>query len=118
MRQTEKSVGQYTGRLKDDTSTAVPGSALSVLQLTLKNKNDGAVINGRSAQNALNTNNVTVDEAGLLTWKIQALDNVIVDDTLKYEDHIALFHAEWGSNPLKQMNHEVTISVRNLALAT
>ena len=65
----------------------------------------GDIINSREGQNVLNTNNVTVDEDGLLTWNIQGDDNQIVSTTLaagEYETHIALFEWVWSSGQGKE----------------
>ena len=75
---------------------AVGKSDLSALTLTHKNVSDGSIINNRNGQNALNLNNVTVDEDGWVEWAMQSADNPIVSTVLKageYEDHISKFVA-------------------------
>lgn len=83
-------VGTLTG---NDGVTAIPASALVTLTLTLYViKADGttAYVNSRNAQNVLNANNVTVDEAGLLRWTVQVADTTLIE-TLEHERHYALF---------------------------
>lgn len=91
-----------------------PFGNLDSLTLTFYNKKTGAIINSRSSQNVLNANGVTLGSStGLLTWTMVPADNPIIDNTLRVEEHVALFVAIWNGGT-KRMNHEVSILVRNL----
>ena len=109
----EKTTRRYTAVLKDETGAAVGSGSLSSLKLTLYNKVDGAIINTRNQQNVLNLNGVTVDASGNLTWTMDPADNPIIDTTLSYEEHVALFEIGWSSDA-KKNNHEVIIRVENV----
>lgn len=62
----------------------------------------------------MNANNVTVHAtSGLVTWSMQAADNVVNDQTLNKESHIALFQYSWNSGA-KQSSHEVEIQVERV----
>jgi len=115
----EKTSGQYTATIVgNDGVTALPGATLSTLTLTLYViKADGttAYINSRNHQNVLNTANVTVSAAGLVTWIYQVADTTLNDATLLFERHIALFEWTWPAGAGK---HEVVLVVRNLTEVT
>jgi len=109
----EKTTRRYTAVLKDETGAAVGSGSLSSLKLTLYNKVDGAIINTRNQQNVLNLNGVTIDASGNLTWTMDPADNPIIDTTLSYEEHVALFEIGWAADA-KKNNHEVIIRVENV----
>ena len=109
----EKTTRRYTAVLKDETGVAIGGGTLSSLKLTLYNRADGSIINARNQQNALNANGVTVDSSGNLTWTMEPADNPIIDATLSYEEHAALFEIGWASDA-KKNNHEVVIRVEHV----
>jgi hypothetical protein len=64
----------YTTTLLDEASVAVPAAAFTAIRLTYYSVQSGAIINSRNNQSILNANEVTVDGAGLLTWKLQEAD--------------------------------------------
>jgi len=113
----EKTTRRYTAALKDETGAAIGGGVISSLKLTLYNRADGAIINSRNQQNVLNANGVTIDDSGNLTWTIEPADNPIIDATLSYEEHIALFELGWSSDA-KKNNHEFIIRVENVNKVT
>lgn len=116
----------YTTVLSDESGAVVPGSSLTALTLTLYDTKSGSVINNRDHQNILNTNDVSIDSNGLLTWNLKPADNAILNPTTAtspitingetyqgYETHAAVFHATWsGGNKAK--SHQITIIVANL----
>lgn len=107
--------GVYTATLKDQTGAAIPSAQISTLTLTLYNKEDGAAINSRNAQNVLNANGVTVHAtSGLLTWIIDGLDNPIIGAVAfgEYEEHVALFEGTTASGA--DIVHEVSLLVRSV----
>jgi hypothetical protein len=110
----ERSTAKYTAVLQDQDGNVVPASALSTFLLTLYDKVTGTVINGRSLQNVLNTNGVSIDGSGNLTWTMDPADNAIVTDANTTEVHVATFQGTFGSG--KQVTHDVAITVRNLRL--
>ena len=118
----EKSTPDLTATVKDEDGNTIAGSSLVTLTLTLYNKSTGAIINSRDAQNVLNTNQVTVDGSGLLTFAMLALDTVIVDATLatgSLETHVALFTYTWLDGAVtKTGRHLVEHQVEQLLKVT
>ena len=112
---TERTSGRYTCQLVDETGAGISFVSLITLLLTLYDLATGTMINGRTAQNVLNDNNVTVDASGNLVWSIQPADNIIVTDALSLETHIALFQATWATGAC---DHEVSLPVRNVTRVT
>lgn len=111
-RQNEKTTGQYTSLIVDANNVAVPLAALNTLVLTLFDNASKAIINGRDGQSVLNASNVTVSAGGVLIWTIQPLDNVILDDSLDTELHVALF--QWTFNGgLESGKHAIGLRVAN-----
>ncbi len=112
----EKASGQFTGILtQNDGITPLPLALLSTLTLTLYAiKADGTVvaINGRDLQNVLNTNNVTVDVNGNLTWTVQVGDTTLVE-TIPFERHIARFEWTWPGGVGRD---EATLVVQRLTV--
>ena len=108
----ENSIALYGAIIKDEAAVAIAAASLTTLTLTLYNSDDEAIINSRSAQDVLNTNNVTVDSSGVLAWTMQPADNVITG-TGELETHVALFEYTWSSGT-KRGSHEVTVKVRDI----
>lgn len=117
----QKTSAIYTATLKDETGTVIPLSELATLTITLYNAEvvepsptTGNIINSRNLENCKNLANVTFHAtSGLLTWNIQALDNVIVNEELDTELHVARFDFTYGT-PTKDGSHEVRLRVVNL----
>lgn len=106
----ERSMARYTAYLTDETNTVIASSGISTLTLTLRDATTKGIINSRSAQNVLNTNNVTVHAtSGLVTWSIQAADTTPLNKEQPYVDHIAEFACTWATT--KSMIHKVTIRI-------
>tara|TARA_R110000787_G_scaffold180096_2_gene292180 strand:+ start:184 stop:534 length:351 start_codon:yes stop_codon:yes gene_type:complete len=115
-----KSTAKYTATLNDESEVVVPLSALTTVTLTLYDKAKDSIINGRDAQNVLNTNNVTISAEGVLVWTMQAADNAIITTTLRnnaYERHVALFQFTWSSGT-KSGKHELEYEVRQINKVT
>lgn len=108
---TERTVAQYSGKLVDEKGIGVSSAALLTFTLSLYDRRSSSFINSRQQQSVLNTNNVTVDTLGNVLWQIQPEDNVILDDTLLTETHVALFEAIWSGG---RAEHEVELVVRNI----
>ena len=73
----------YTGTLYDHaTGLAIAKSALATLTATLKNAVDGAVINDRDDEDILDANGGAVTTAGVVTLKLQPLDNIVATATV------------------------------------
>jgi hypothetical protein len=113
----EKVTARYTADIQDDEGNAIAAATLTTLTLTLYDVETGDIINSRNDQDVLNTNGVTVDGSGNLTWIIDADDNAIVTSTSKVEKHIALFKWTWNSGA-RDGKHEVNLHVKNLAKVT
>ncbi len=103
----------YTGILKDENDVAIPSASMASITLTFKDEKTGTVINSRTAQNVLNTNQHTLHATdGTLTWSMQAADNPLVDTGLPEGDterHIAEYTFVAGG---KTGKHIVNINVR------
>lgn len=113
----EKTSGQMTGTLTDETGAVVPAASLTTLTLTLFDLASGTILNSRDAQNVLNTNNVTVSALGVLVWTIQPADNAIVNDNLARETHRALFQWTWSAGAKSGKGYQDLV-VENLAKVT
>jgi hypothetical protein len=75
--------GDYTGVLYDHaTGLAIAKAALATLTVTLKNAVDGVSINSRTDQDILDTNGGAVTTAGVVTLKLQPLDNIVATATV------------------------------------
>jgi hypothetical protein len=109
---TQGTSAQYTAQLVDQTGAPVPSSALTTLTLTLYDAVTGTVINGRTAQNVLNANGVTVDSLGNLVWTLTPADVPIITAALAIETHIAVWQATWGL--ASACTHEVSLPVRRV----
>jgi hypothetical protein len=114
----EKESGRYVALIVgNDGVTPLPGATLSTFVLSLYVvKADGteAVVNGRTQQNILNANNVTVSAGGQVVWNVQVGDTTLVE-AIPFERHIALFEWTWPAGAGK---HEVVLVVRNLRRVT
>lgn len=118
--------GRYTSTFRDEDGALFYG--VETFQLTLYNKLDDSIINGRDYQDVLNNNQVTlystlqngVDDKGNpitynMRWNLLPLDNPIINEGLPVEEHVALFVATWSSGA-RQMNTQFSIFVTNLGL--
>ena len=113
----EHSSAEYSALLKDQTGAAIGAANLTLVRLTLYDRDTDTILNARDDQNVLNTNDVLiaddVDGNTLLTWAMQPADNAIIAQTRKgAEVHTALFTFEW---PGGHHHHEATILVQPLA---
>lgn len=111
----EQTTPKYTATLRDDAGAVLPAASVVTFTLTLYViKTDGTIgyVNSRNAQNVLNTNNVTLDAAGLVTWSVQVADTTLVE-SLPFERHIALWEWTW-SGGAKAGKHEVILNIQNL----
>jgi hypothetical protein len=115
----ELETGLYTATIVgNDGVTPIPSASLLTLRLTLYvivAAGTVTFVNGRDHQNVLNLNNVTVHAtSGLVTWTIQILDTTLVETTLPFERHIALF--DW-TTATAAGKHEAILVVKNLTQA-
>ncbi|MDD5366947.1 MAG: hypothetical protein PHR30_16540 [Gallionellaceae bacterium] len=104
----------FTGSLVDSSSDGV--TSLTRLTITYYDRDTGTIINGRNAQNICATvagstnNNISVSATGLITWRMQPADNVIVSANLPTgaaETHVALFEFGWNSSEYSGAAEEV-----------
>ena len=74
------------------THRPLPLAEISSATLTYHNDDSSStIINGRSSQDVLNANDVTISETGLLTWHMTSSDTAMVDSSLDVESHTATF---------------------------
>lgn len=115
----EHETATFTAYVRDETGTVIPSADLTTLTLTLyQKKTPTSKINSRNAQDILNDNNVTVHAtSGLVTWLMQPEDNIVSDQSLDKESHIALFQWSWNSGA-KQASEQIEIQVRRVTNVT
>lgn len=109
----QDSTARYTATITDENGDAIPSADLTSVKLTLKNMDDGAIINSRNLQDVLNANDVTIDADGLLTWDMTPDDNPLIDNSRKKERHRAIFTFVFGA---KQGSHEFEIFVNAIGV--
>jgi hypothetical protein len=119
----EQSSGSWLARITDEAGNLIPGSMLTRLRLSLYViRQDGTTtsVNGRSRQDVLNANNVTVYDvvqttpSGMhynLRWQIQPADTTLVE-SIPFERHLGLIEWDWPGGQGKQ---EFVLVVRNLS---
>ena len=116
----EGSTALYTlPQLQDENSVPILLADIDAITISLCNLVDGAVINSRSDQNALNANNVVITTSGTLTFNLQPEDTAIIDVTLaedSIEVHRATFKMQFNS--VSFANWDVDFNVRNLKKVT
>jgi hypothetical protein len=111
----ESTTWKYTGKLEGEGGEALGSGTVSVLELTLYNQADLAIINTVDRVNILNTGRGTLDVDGNLAITFLWQDNPIVGGgSVTDETHIALIEWTYGGG-LKKGKHELAIRVRNLA---
>ena len=114
----EGTTPNITATIQDEDGTALADTDLDTLTLNLYNLDDedNTVINSRTDQDVLNSNNVTVSDAGALVWSVQALDTIIVGTSL-VERHRAVFKWTYSSGT-KAGSHIIDMAIRNLEKVT
>lgn len=98
------STATFTATIRDAAGSAVSSASITTATLTLKN--GSTIINGRNAQNVLNTNNVTINTDGGLVWSIQTADV----DASTHCEHVATFTIVTTSNETIVATHRMYIS--------
>jgi len=97
----EGTTPQLTAVLKDENGDPVDVADIDAATLTLFVPESGTIVNSRNKQDIKNTNNVTIDASGNLTWDIQPDDLEIIDTSdaeNNREIHRALFEYEFDGN--------------------
>jgi hypothetical protein len=122
---TEDSTHLILGAFVDEGNSAIAFAQLTSITLTLYAvgvPEPGHILNARNGQSVLpplpgsSLNNVTITALGEFTWAVQPEDNVILDDTLYYEHHVALFRWTWQQGTeIRRRYTEIPIQVRNLS---
>lgn len=112
----EASTALYTlPQLQDELGVDILLADIDAITISLCNLADGATINGRADQDALNANNVAITAGGALTFSIQPADNAIIDTALAIdaiEVHRATFKMDFNS--VSHANWDVDLPVRNM----
>lgn len=109
----EDSSYELTLTWRNEDGNAIALAEVSTLTLTYYQRFSGDIINSRSDQNVLNTNNVTYHAtSGLMTWTVQPADTAITDTALDIEAHRALFEIQLTSGA--RGKKEVDLYVTNL----
>lgn len=105
----ERTTAKYTATVQDEAGAAIPGASLTTLTFTLYDKSTGTIINSRDHVDVKSM----VDVAGLLTLELKPADNVILDDSLGYEHHVALFEFTYGDD--NRGTHVAALLVQNVS---
>jgi hypothetical protein len=95
----------------DDTGVAIPGADVDACTLTLYEKLTGAIVNGVSASNILNTGRGTWDANGNLEVQLGPSDNTIVGSA-DIETHVAKILYTYNTDVVGRL--DVEFSVRDL----
>lgn len=112
---TEGTTPDYRADLVDINGDPVPGDALDSLTLKYFDEYTETVINNRDGGSVHNANGVTINDAGLMIWRMTADETVILDDSLHQEPHIALFEFSWaGTNGVEYGKHQIRFLITNL----
>lgn len=110
----ERATARYTATLTDETGVGIAASSLNTLTLTLYDDTaDKTIINSCNRANILNAGRGTLDSSGNLVITLEVLDNIIINATKDFENHVMLIEWTYGSG-LKAGRKEAIIRVRNL----
>lgn len=110
--------GLFSGTLLDEDGDAIPLANINSLTLTLRDTMTGSAINSRSAQNVLNSNNVTVNNTtGAVNWSIQVGDTTPASTLTTYREHVAEFTCTYETTKVLKFIHRMRI-ITSLSLAT
>jgi len=107
----ESSTRLYSAVLTDENGNRLGSSGIDSIKLTLYNRHDRAIVNSRDAQNVLNANGGSLDSQGNFTFEFTPLDTAILDDTLEYENRIALFEVVFAGT--RKSAQEIEFQIRN-----
>lgn len=95
----QETTGKYTANLVDEDGVAIAGSSLNVMQITVFDLKSGTIL--RTTEDCLNSGDVTIDSAGLVTWNIQPYETQIVGENVPFnstEQHFALFEVLYNAS--------------------
>lgn len=115
----EQTTPRYTATLTDDAGNPIgAASLLSLLLSVYVILSDGTIFYIRNDQNALNANNVTLDNAGALVWAVQVADTTLAE-AVPFEKHWVLWQWTWTSGGTTRSGKKLlTLSVKNLTVAS
>ena len=109
----ERTTAFYTTTIVDENDVGVALANIATLTLTYYDAETNAIINSRDDQDVKNTNNVVVAATGGgVTWTLQPLDTIIIDDRKELERHIALF--TWTWNTVNIGRKEIAFDIENI----
>ena len=113
----------FTATFEDFVGTvALDKDAILTMVLTLYNKCDSTVINGRNAEDAKDTNGHSISTAGVLTGEFDVLDNIIVSSNVavgQVETHVVRLEWTWSDgNTTRTGREELEFNVKKLATPT
>lgn len=113
----EGSTVDYTATLTDKAGVVIPLSSLTSLALTLKNVENGEIINNRDAVDVKNANNGTYHAtSGLFTMNFQPEDAAIENETARVDRHVATFHAVVAGGD--ELQWDVFLKVKNVGMTS
>lgn len=112
---TEGTTPDYEAQLVDVAGNSVPGDVLDTLTLKYFQEYSEEIINNRDAQSVHNANDVTLDDTGLMRWRLRPEDTKILDDQLHQEPHLAVFEFTYpGPAGVESGKHTVRFLITNL----
>jgi hypothetical protein len=108
------------GTITDEDGVALAASDIQGMLVTLYDDASGSIINNRLRQSVLNTNQVTIDSNGVLTWTMRPADNVIVGSVSvgEVEQHVAHFEWAYGGTAVALTNAFATTDTDNTVTVT
>lgn len=114
----ERSTAKYTSDpLTDENGDVVSGAILTAATLTFYDQKTGIIINSRNQQNVNQANGVAIANTGVVTWTLDPADNIILNDRLSQEIHVAVFDLRWDGGA-KRAVHEFRVAVNNIGKVT
>lgn len=111
----EGSTPTFGTTLVDAEGTAIAGSQLLGVWLTLYDEVSLAIINGWQRVPVLNLEGITIDEQGQLRWTLQPADMILLQAYGDPQAHVILLEVQWMSAGIRHVLYDETvILVRNV----
>jgi hypothetical protein len=119
----EGTTGAYRFELVDEDDAGLDSAFVQSLTVTLSDADSGTIVNGRLAQDILNTNNGSLDTdlgppvTTTVTLELQADDTVILNANRVLEYRILSFCWTWDGGT-RIGRHVVQFGIENVALVS
>lgn len=106
----EKTTCQIVQTFTDEAGATI-SAGVSSCTLTLYEKRSGTILNSRNQVNINGANGGTIT-SGVLTLVLSEVDNVLVSQARRSEEHVALIEYTWASGT-RYGKKEITFTVVN-----